>query len=282
MVLRRACTALLCHRWRVLHCLQALWGFKSPLRPFPRLPLSNGAPWFSVSLRCQQDLNQPPSFLLFFLSLPPASLVQHILSSLFGLMIATLGHSESLPKPVSTSPFVIWILFSCLRLCLPPSLFKPFTLGTSWDRNATKEVDLWLLHLCFLSWLEVTEHLFGDLTSFLWRVSVPLHWYSIAIAWLVWLATGVPCSGPYHWGRRTGDCSCRTTRYSARYLKIWQSPIPLSQDGYFLSIWIVICVMWDSLIQYLHPACCGWTNFIVLLVHLSMSMLPWLYTSLLL
>ncbi len=130
MVLRRACTALLCHRWRVLHCLQALWGFKSPLRPFPRLPLSNGAPWFSVSLRCQQDLNQPPSFLLFFLSLPPASLVQHILSSLFGLMIATLGHSESLPKPVSTSPFVIWILFSCLRSCLaPPPLFSNLSLS---------------------------------------------------------------------------------------------------------------------------------------------------------
>lgn len=86
----------------------------------------------------------------------------------------------------------------------PPSLFKPFTLWTSWDRNATKEVDLWLLHLCFLSWLEVTEHLFGDLTSFLWRVSVQLHWYLIAIAWRVWLATGVPCSGPYHWSRRMG------------------------------------------------------------------------------
>jgi len=96
MVLRRTCTALLCHRWRALHCLQALWGHKSPLRPFPHLPLSNGAPWFSVSLRRQQDLNQPPSFLLFFLSLPPASLVLLILSSWFGPMIATPGHSESL------------------------------------------------------------------------------------------------------------------------------------------------------------------------------------------
>jgi hypothetical protein len=59
--------------------LQALWGHKLPLRPFPHLSLSNGAPWFSVSLRCQQDLNQSPSFLLFFLSLPPASLVLLIL-----------------------------------------------------------------------------------------------------------------------------------------------------------------------------------------------------------
>ncbi len=141
---------------------------------------------------------------------------------------------------------MIWILFSYLCLCLPPSLFKPVTLWTSWDRNATKEVDLWLLHLCFLSWLEVTEHLFGDLTSFCGESLS--HYIDILLQLpdLYGLQQVCPVQALTIEAEEREDGSCQTTRYSARYLKIWQSPIPLSQDGYFLSIWIVICVMWDS------------------------------------
>jgi len=143
-VSRRACTAPLSHRWRALHCLQALWSCKLRLMPFPPITSQNYtlwslAPWVVWAIR-KISISSLPIFFFPFLSPPHCPVSCSVRSEwVYG---SSLGNQSLL-----AALFHLFLLLGFLLLLCSPtpvylSLSGPLELSHS-TRKLIFEGDVW-------------------------------------------------------------------------------------------------------------------------------------------